>query len=189
MGRRSSYPHIYDDLKSISITDLKQYGYLRTGYRAGKLRWTRGGESAGDVDVTVWLSEEERRGCFQLSYTYNQEHFFRYFLNMVAVPTNLGFGLRWYFICDRTGKRCTKLHLANGYFQHRSGIPGAFYESQTRSGFYRRLDRFWRAHDQIFTPYLKSHYRGRWTKRYLRYYYAHAQCKAWSEYLLRTLNK
>lgn len=189
MGRRSSGSHIYDDLKTVSIADLKRFGYLRAGYRAGTLKWTWQGEPTGEIGITVSLSEEERRGFFQLSYIYNREHSFRYSLNMVALPTNLGVGLRWFFICGRTGRRCTKLHLANGYFQHRSGIPGALYESQTRSGLYRRLNRFFRAHDQIFTPYLKSHYRGKWTKRYLRYYHAHMQCTAWSEHLLRMLNK
>lgn len=184
MGRRSNYPIILDELKIISTKDLKRFGYLKTGNRKGTIKWTCQGEPTGDVNIIVWLSESDRRGSLQLIYTYNHETRYRYFVELVAVPTNLGIGLRWYFVCSFTGKRCTKLHLANGVFQHRSGIKGAFYETQTRSGHFRALDHYWRAKELIFTPYLKSHYRGRHTKRFLRYYEAYNRSKVWEDYLL-----
>ncbi len=184
MGRRSNYPIIFDELKIVTITDLKKFGYLKTGNRKGNLRWKCRGEYTGDVDIIVWLSETDRRGSLQFIYTYNKEKHYHYFVDLIAVPTNLGIGLRWYFLCHVTGERCTKLHLANGYFQHRSGIKGAFYETQTRSRYSRLDDRYWRSQEQIFTPYLKSHYRGRPTKRFLRCFQAYKRSKGWEDFLL-----
>ena len=85
-----------------------------------------------------------------------------------AVPTNLGIGQRWYFTCTRTGKRCSKLYLADGYFQHRDGISGAMYRTQTRSHYSRRLDKIFDAQDGLHRRYMKWHYRGNPTKRYER---------------------
>jgi hypothetical protein len=176
MGRRSNNPFVFDELKIVSIADLKRYGYLRDGYRYGTLSWSCRGRKTGEVRIAaqVWAD----RGYLEFRYTYDLEKYFQYQVPLVAIPTNLGMGQRWYFLCPRTGRRCAKLHMANDYFQHRSGIPGGLYNSQTRSGLYRMLDRFWRAQDQIYTPYLKTHYRGRPTKRYLRYYRAYTQTEA-----------
>lgn len=184
MGRRSSYPTLYEHLKTVSIADLKRFGYLRTGYRSGGIKWTINGETTGDIAVKVWIDETERRGCFHVTYTYDGKRFYNYFLDMVAVPTNLGIGLRWYFICNHTCKRCSKLYLFNEYFQHRSGAAGTLYKSQTRSGFYRLLDKVWNAHDRIYAPYLKTHYRGKPTKRYLKAYQAYAETERLCRLLL-----
>jgi len=52
-------------------------------------------------------------------------------IELVSIPSNLGKGIRWYFVC--TGKRATYLFLYKGVFIHRLGIDKAFYKKQTES--------------------------------------------------------
>lgn len=189
MGRHSTYPILLDELKSISISNLKALGFLKRGFRKGNLNWTWQGEPTGDVNFGMLLVPDERHGYLELSYTYQKEYKFHYKVSLIAVPTNLGIGLRWYFICPRTGKRCTKLFLANGYFQHRTGIPGAMYDCQTRSHFARLLDKVWNHEGTLERPYMKTHYRGMPTKRYLRALVAVRRLRPFEEALFRRLER
>lgn len=189
MGRYSTYPILFDELKTISIADLKKFGYLNRGFKNGNLNWKCRGERTGDVDFGVLLVPEEMYGYLELSYIYLKEHKFNYKVPLVAVPTNLGIGLRWYFICQRTGKRCTKLHSANGYFQHRTGIPGAMYDCQTRSHFTRLLDKVWNNGDKLAQRHMKRHYRGRLTKRYLRALSAVKRSQQFEELFLQRMER
>lgn len=175
MGRRSTSAHILDELKALSIADLKRFGYLHPGTRTGTLSWSYYGNPTGNVSVAMQMWENA--GYLRFAYTYNQTQDFQYNVHLIALPTNLGIGQRWYFICPRTGKRCTKLFVANGYFQHREGIPGAMYRSQTRSHYRRSLDKYWNANDRLHRRHLKWHYKGRPTKRYLRAVQANAEAE------------
>lgn len=165
MGRYSTGAYILDQLKTLSIADLKRMGYMKPGRRYGNVRWSCKGETTGTVTIVVEIGPA--CGYVDFSYIHNHEQEYRYRVQLTSIPTNLGIGRRWYFICPQTGKRCAKLFLGNGYFQHRTGIPGALYSSQTESGFYRSLAKYWRDYDRQFTPYMKTHYRGKPTKRYL----------------------
>lgn len=187
MGRWSTFPTLYDDLKTLSISDLKRLGYLQNGYRKGNIRWTFRGKPNGDVDIAVWLNEGSGEGTLTFTYIFEKQRHYNYQVQLVAVPSNLGAGQRWYFICPRTGKRCIKLYMANEYFQHRDGIPGAMYQSQTKSKFYRKLEKFFGGYDLMSTPNLKRHYRGRPTKRYLRAFKAAQDSQRLSRYVLAKL--
>lgn len=166
MGRHSTGVYLYDELKSLSIADLKRFGYLQPGTRSGVISWTARGRTSGRISVSVRIGGNH--GLMELSYICNDEYPIKYNIPLNALPTNLGMGRRWYFTCTRTGKCCTKLFMADYYFQHRDGIPGAMYYSQTRSHFSRALDKVWNAHDGLYRRYMKWHYRGKPTKRYLR---------------------
>lgn len=187
MGRRSSYPIIFDEAKTVSIADLKRYGYLQPGHRSGELRWSCRGRQTGEVGIAVHIWADE--GYLAFNYTYDRVNYYRYEVRLEARPTNLGIGKRWYFICYRTGKRCTKLFMGNDYFQHRSGIPGALYDSQTRSHFYRNLDKYFRAEELADRPYFKTHYRGKPTKRYMQVIKAQVRAEHLAGTALRTLRR
>ncbi len=124
MGRSPTFPPLIDELRNLSITTFKRHGLLQEAYRRATIEWSRRGRPNGSMGVTVWLNEQEGKGKVRFSYEIKAEQYF-YDVGLEAVPCNLGGGQRWYFICSQTGKRCTKLHFANEYFQHRSGIPGA----------------------------------------------------------------
>ncbi len=91
------------------------------------------------------------------------------------MPSNLGKGLIWYFLCPETNKRCRKLYSIGGYFLHREAFKGCMYESQTQSKKYRQLDKtlgaYFRTDDlysQLYQKHFKKTYAGKPTKKYLK---------------------
>lgn len=109
----------------------------------------------------------------QLSYTYNKEESVNYKVDLVSVPSNLGKGKLWYFVCPKTGNRCRKLYGAGKYFLHREAYPDAMYESQTYSKFKRKMDKIFSTvfcvddlMEELYSKHFKTHYDGEPTKRY-----------------------
>ncbi len=91
------------------------------------------------------------------------------------MPSNLGKGLIWYFLCPQTNKRCRKLYLIGGYFLHRTAFKGCMYKTQTKSKECRQLDktlgvyfRIDNLYSQLSQKHFKKTYAGKPTKRYLR---------------------
>jgi hypothetical protein len=133
MGRHSSWPVLIDELKCLSITDLKKWGYLRTGHRSGSVKWHFREKLTGSANIQLVMDENIGFGILDIFYQLADGTNARIPVKLAAMPANLGKGQRWYFICAYTGKRCTKLHYFNGRFQHRTGIPGSMYDTQTES--------------------------------------------------------
>jgi len=107
-----------------------------------------------------------------LDYKFNDKPI-NYQVQLVTIPSNLGGGVYWFFICPHTGKRCRKLYLVDGYFFHRSAFQGCFYEKQTYSASKRQMDRAFallfgadKLYEQIHSKHFKEHYKGEPTKRY-----------------------
>ena len=91
------------------------------------------------------------------------------------MPSNLGKGIIWYFLCPETSKRCRKLYLIGGYFLHREAFKSCMYESQTQSKKYRELEKtlgaYFRTDDlynELYKKHFKKSYAGKPTKKYLR---------------------
>ena len=96
-------------------------------------------------------------------------------MQLVSVPSNLGKGVIWYFVCPHTGKRCRKLYLADTYFYHREAFKGCMYEKQTQSKKSRYLDKTIGAYfksdqlyEQLYKKNFKKQYAGKPTKKYLK---------------------
>ena len=110
----------------------------------------------------------------ELDYKYSDEPR-NYKVRLVSIPSNLGKGLIWYFLCPETNKRCRKLYSIGGYFLHREAFNGCMYETQTQSKKYRQLDKslgaFFKTDDlysQLYQKHFKKTYAGKPTKKYLR---------------------
>lgn len=93
---------------------------------------------------------------------------------LVSLPSYLGKGLIWYFLCPKTSKRCRKLYLIDGYFLHREAFKGCMYESQTQSKSYRRFaktfEAYFKADDlysQLNQKCFKQTYAGKPTRKFL----------------------
>ena len=91
------------------------------------------------------------------------------------MPSNLGKGIIWYFLCPKTNNRCRKLYLVDGLFLHREAFTGCMYESQTVSKKYRQIEKKFGAYfdsdilfEQLHKKYFKRTYKGKLTKRFLR---------------------
>jgi hypothetical protein len=173
MPKPHTFPTIYDDLKTVSISFLTKNGYLQQNqWRSGTVNWSRNGKKTGSISIGVYTQPEN--SYLELDYKCSETPI-NYKVKLTCTPSNLGKGVVWYFICPSTGKRCRKLYLADTYFYHRSAFKGCMYEKQTQSKKGRYLDRTLGAYfrtDQLFEQLYKKHfkkqYAGKPTKKYLK---------------------
>src|SRR5690625_2668366 len=171
MPKPYTFPTLLDEAKQVSITKLKEFGYMEPdSFKSGRLIWSSRGEEIGSVNIFVDMQESSYA---ELSYTYNKEEQVRYKVNMDSVESNLGMGRIWYFICPHTGKRCRKLYSAGKYFLHRDAYPHAMYECQTYSKRGRMVDKVCKImngsdklYEELYSKHFKTHYAGKPTKRY-----------------------
>ena len=173
MPRISRSPTLYDELKTVSISFLKRHGYLKSDqWQSGTITWSSNGRTTGNISIAV--STQVGNAFLELNYRCNGAPI-NYKVQLVSIPSNLGKGAVWFFVCPSTGKRCRKLHCADTYFLHRSAFSGCMYEKQTHGKNYRALDKtlgkYYRA-DELYQTLRKKHfkkqYAGKPTKRYLR---------------------
>lgn len=92
-----------------------------------------------------------------------------------CVRSIIGNGLIWYFVCPKTGNRCRKLYLVDGYFYHRGAFSGCFYEKQTYSRNTRSLCKQYesyfgveQSYEKIYSKHFKKQYNGVPTKLYAK---------------------
>lgn len=93
-------------------------------------------------------------------------------IGLEAMPSNLGKGIYYYFVCPKTKKRCKALYLYGGEFVHRDLIPFN-YSKQNEARKMRHLQRLFdfemgKVEEQLYKKYFKTHYRGKPTKRFMR---------------------
>lgn len=168
MAKHSTYPTCLDEVKTITLSCLRQMGYLRPHQRRrGILSWSIGGEPSGGLSV---LTDTENR-YIELRYLSNGKPI-SYQVNLESRPSNLGIGIVWYFICPATGKRCRTLYHCGDYFYSRHAFYQPMYSSQIESKPTReflRSMRLLRLHDDFLSKrHSRTHYRGKITRRYQR---------------------
>jgi hypothetical protein len=150
---------------------LKQWGYLQPDlWQSGTITWSRQGRQTGSVGVTVDM--QDSGPYLDLDYKFNGKSV-NYQIQIVSVPSNIGKGVVWYFLCPYTLKRCRKLYLGQTYFYHREAVEGGLYEKQTYSHRGRKLNKSLedllevdKVYDQIYSKYFKKQYAGKSTRRY-----------------------
>lgn len=171
MAKIPTFPTILDHVKQVSISKLKEWQYLEPHcFKSGTISWSRNGNETGSIGIKSDMTTEEP--YIQLSYNSNDEPV-KYKVYLTSVPSNLGIGKLWYFICPHTCKRCRKLYGAGKYFLHREAYPNAMYESQTLSKYGRELNKYFslygsldNLHEELFGKGFTTHYDGKPTKRY-----------------------
>ena len=173
MPKPHTFPTLYDDLKTVSISFLTKQGYLKPNqWQSGIISWSRNGNKTGSISILV--NTQSERPYLELDYKCNGTPI-NYRVQLVLAPSNLGKGVVWYFVCPHTGKRCRKLYLADTYFYHRSAFKKCMYEKQTQSkksryldktlGVYFRLDQLY---ENLYKKHFKKQYAGIPTKKYLK---------------------
>jgi hypothetical protein len=173
MPKFPTFPTLYDEVLQISITKLKEWSYLNPEQiKSGTITWSRNGNPIGSISIQVNTHSEQP--YIELDYKYRDEPR-NYKVRLVSIPSNLGKGLIWYFLCPQTKKRCRKLYSIGGYFLHREAFKGCMYETQTQSKKYRQLDKILGAYlksdnlySELYKKNFKKTYAGKPTKRYLR---------------------
>lgn len=173
MPKPHTFPTLYNEALQISISKLKEWEYLNSEQlKSGTLTWSRNGNKTGSISIKVNTHSEQP--YIELDYKYRDEPR-NYKVRLVSMPSNLGKGLIWYFLCPETNKRCRKLYSIGGYFLHREAFNGCMYETQTQSKKYRQLDKTFGAYfktddlySQLYQKHFKKTYAGKPTKKYLR---------------------
>jgi len=173
MPKPHTFPTLYNEALQISISKLKEWEYLNAEQiKSGTITWSRNGNQTGSISIKVNTHSEQP--YIELDYKYRVEPR-NYKVSLVSMPSNLGKGLIWYFLCPQTNKRCRKLYSIGGYFLHREAFNGCMYETQTQSKKYRQLDKtlgaYFRTDDlysQLYQKHFKKTYAGKPTKKYLR---------------------
>jgi hypothetical protein len=173
MPKASTFPIIFDKLNQLSITFLSISGYLKPNVlQEGTVSWKWNGHE--NARITIQSNTKAEKPYIELTYRCNEAPI-NYKVQLVSVPSNLGKGLIWYFICPHTGIRCRKLHFAHSYFLHRSAFTGSLYEKQVWSRKDWALDKtmgaFLRSdnvREQLYRKHFKQSYRGKPTKKLLK---------------------
>ena len=173
MPKPYTFPTLYNEALQIDISKLKGWGYLDPEQiKSCTLNWSRNGNPTGSISIQVNTHSEQP--YIELDYKYRDEPR-NYKVRLVSIPSNLGKGLIWYFLCPQTKKRCRKLYSIGGYFLHREAFKGCMYETQTQSKKYRQLDKILGAYlksdnlySELYKKNFKKTYAGKPTKRYLR---------------------
>lgn len=167
---RYTFPTIYDTQRRISLTTLISGGFIKEDQNIYcNYSWRRDGEVLGDIGLYIYMPPGGEH--IQLKYNSNKEPI-EYTVRLVSVPSNLGRGKVWYFLCPHTLKRCRYLHAVDKYFLHREVTQG-MYEIQTYSHRGRLYNKALRGgsddfYEEINRPYFKKYYRGKPTRRYKR---------------------
>jgi hypothetical protein len=175
MARYPTYPTEIERLKMISIADLKRMNLMKP-YRIVNaiINWTNRNtkENTGSISVSIELKKNS--GSITLDYKYRETDHINYTVQLITRPSNLGVGRLWFFLCPHTGTVCRKLHLINGYFEHRSASPKLMYGKQLESKKMREWIKMFgmmlddEVYQQLYKKHFRSHYRGKPTKRYLQ---------------------
>ena len=173
MPKPYTFPTLFDEVLQISTTKLKEWGYLNPEqYRNGTINWSINGEKTASISILV-----DTFGIMpfiKLDYKSNGESI-NYRVYLTSVPSNLGTGVIWYFLCPHTHKRCRKLYLIGNHFLHRTALPSGMYQSQIKSKHYRSMEKVFSSffetdelYDELYSKHFKKFYAGKPTKRYLR---------------------
>lgn len=180
----STYPLLFDDATRIRAKQLKDWGYLSQSM-SGVLRWSTRGTEYASVKLVTEVSNTHCTLTF--SYNLNSEPRTR-IVNMWRIPSNLGRGFIWKFLCPITFTVCDILYLVDGEICGRNAIRGGMYESQTYSHskrtMFRILDRYFALDDFYNTQgptRIYKTYRGRHTKRYQKLLDAERESESISE--------
>lgn len=173
MSKRNTFPTLYEEVKTISISFLIKQGYLKPNqWQKATVSWNRNGYNTGSISIIV--NAQTENPYLELDYKVNDK-LINYKIKLVPVTSNLGKGIIWYFVCPYTGKRCKKLYLVNNYFYHRSAFKGCMYEKQTYSKKNRSLNKVMgllfktdQLIEELNKKHFKKYYAGKPTKKYLK---------------------
>lgn len=184
MGRWSKGVQFTTSTLRLEMDYIRKRGFIKPNeVSIGTLSWSN------DNNVTFKTKFNSIEKYIELTYTQtyrDKKTDCKYIIDIIEVPSNLGKGSNWYFICPVSGLKAKILYLAYGSpkFMHRDEYKRRgcriYYPVQTSSKYEYHNDRYWEI-ERSTIPKLqikrgKKTYRGKPTKRYLRLQ------KAWNDW-------
>jgi hypothetical protein len=159
-----------ESCKTITITKLKEWGYLNSGIKEGVISWSVSNEVQSRITLKSIINDFEK--FIILDYTQNGE-VINYKVHIISKPSNLGKGEVFYFVCPSTGKHCRKLYHSSKYFLHREAFRYLIYDKQKESKKWRYFTAIFdkaflrdEVYEELYSKNFKTHYNGKETKRY-----------------------
>jgi hypothetical protein len=173
MPKFPTSPYLFDEEKHLSITKLIEWDYLKEQtLKSSTITWSRNGIKTSSIGIHVKIDDYE--SYITVNYKCNETDY-NYKIRLESIPSNLGKGKLWYFICPFTHQRCRKLHLISEKFIHRSALPGGMYSTQTESKKWREMSRLYgsyfkldKLYEQLYSKHFRTHYKGKQTKKYIK---------------------
>ncbi len=176
-----NYPLLVESCKTLSLKRLREWGYLEPNrIKSGGIIFTSRGKESGSMQILS--STFEGKEYIRLMYYFaNTGEEFDYKVPLVRVPSNLGKGFRYYFLCPVTSRRCMKLYRPpmKDLFLHREAYPSLIYDKQVASKKMRVWEKLViglvKKEDELFKEilnrpkYAKHYYRGIPTPKMRRY--------------------
>jgi len=174
LGRNSTIPTIFDFCIQIDVSQLKRWGFLKPNtIVTGTVSFEKFFSSHVTVSFTAY--NDPLQPYLELYYTI-QGIEFHYRVYFHLQPSNLGNGFVWYFLCPYSNAKCRKLYLINGRFQHRTAHKEGYYQTQTLGMndkfLIREFDKTLKAetaYSKMRGKFFRTHYKGKPTKRYLKF--------------------
>tara|TARA_R100000935_G_scaffold21876_4_gene40470 strand:- start:18372 stop:18965 length:594 start_codon:yes stop_codon:yes gene_type:complete len=173
MPKFPTFPTLFDEVLQLEASQLKKWGYLEPNQiKSGIVTWSTNGSKTASISIMV--NNNSEFPFIELDYKYGGEPR-NYKIYLDTVPSNLGKGYVWYFICPEIKKRCRKLYSIGGYFLHREAFRGCMYEKQTHSKKWREMERIYGAYFdsdklylELYSKNFRKYYKGKPTRRYLK---------------------
>lgn len=167
-----------DQLKQLSVEFLKKKNYFSKGMTYGTVRWTFNNEESGSVAVESYVFEAD--SYIRLRYKINREDSeessnIEHKIHLTTTHCYFG-GNRYWFICSvyksgiYCGQRVGKLYLAGDYFACRH-CYNLTYNSRNLGGISKSIGKLISERElyELYESIRTRYYKGKITRRYLRY--------------------
>jgi len=159
-----------EECKKFRIGFLKENGYLKKTLQKGSLQWSWGGESLGNISLSV----NENNSFVRVWYSFTNEtdeakKHRDYQIKLIKTPCNYG-GHRYWFICSFCQKRVGALYLyGKNDFACRHCL-NLGYKSRNESGVYKKIGvtKSYPEIDNMYSNLKRWTYKGKPTKRVKR---------------------
>ena len=173
MARIPKFLDCVEDLWCFNISSLTKKGLLIDNSFANEVRVRLKKNGISEARFSISVNVFSGFGNIDFSYSYYGTNL-KFTVDVISKASNLGKGVVWFFICPVTKKVCRKLYFHKGRFLHRTAFPEIIYKQQKLSKRYRKLDKTMRMaldesiYQEFYQKHLKTHYRGKPTRRFER---------------------
>ena len=164
--------------KRIELSWLRKHNYIGGYFKGGNISWSRNGNPTGNINIQIDTFSDNPNIKFSYKVRKHGEEEWTdmdFSFRMESIPCRFG-GRKWFFICGLyknkiyCGRRVRILYQVGNYFGCRH-CADLSYESCNLSGIAKSFGKI------ISIPELekmeaevkRTHYRGKPTKKYLRY--------------------
>lgn len=167
-----------DSLKQVSVSFLKKHHYLESGFHSGNITWSRNGEETGKISIQSFVCEDEKYVRFIYTKTNNdtgEKKDFDYKISLVSTACYFG-GKRYWFTCPwyvnsvYCGRRVGVVYLGGKHFACRD-CHNLTYNSRNLGGISKTMGQTvsYPELEKMKSEVKRKHYRGKITRRYMRY--------------------